>query len=248
MTIKMKNHIFIQGRVSSTRLPGKILMKIFDKTILELIVERLDRVKNVDKMILITGSNDKNALLVKEAEKIGLDHFCGSEQNLLDRFYNASKKFFPDNIIRVTADCPLIDFNLIDKGLKIFLENNYDLVNVGRKSNYPHGLDYEIFKTTALELAWKKTRSGFDSTEKFIQTFICPTDYILQSNDFKKFELINDDDLSQMRLTLDYKEDFELISKVYEKLYNNKQFFTLEDILDLFKKNPSLSLINQKYV
>lgn len=243
----MKSHIFVQGRMGSTRLPGKILMRICSKTILEIIIERLKKVKNIDKIALLTGPETENKLLIEEASRIDLDYFCGSSENLLDRFYQASKKFGSDNIIRVTADCPLIDFNLINKSLEIFIHNSYDILSVGRIPSFPHGLDFEIFTRDALTIAWKKTKEEFDNFQQFSNKFICPSEYILKSPDFKKYDLVSSKDMSNIRITLDYPEDFELISKIYEKLYNKKQDFALDDIMNLLEENPSLLSINKKY-
>lgn len=232
--------------MGSTRLPGKVLMRICNKTILELIFERLTKVNKIDRIILVTGPEDKNRELIREAADLGIDYFCGSEENLLDRYYNASRKFDSDNIIRVTADCPLIDFDLINKGLEIF-NTGYDILCVGRIPSFPHGVDFEIFKTTALNIAWKNMLNSFSNFEKFNSTFICPTEYILSSPDFKKYDLVSDIDMSKVRITLDYEEDFELISKIFDTLYNKKQYFTLNDILEVLQKDPSLTLINAKY-
>src|SRR3989304_2618928 len=245
---EIKNHIFLQARENSTRLPRKVLMKILDKSIIDLLVERLKKIENIDKIILVTGQLNNNKKLVELVTKNDLDYFCGSEENLLDRFYKAGKKFYSDNIIRVTADCPLIDFNLINKGLKIFIENNYDLLTVGRTSKYPLGLDFEIFKMKALHKAWKSTLKKYNNVEEFNDTFICPPEYMINNAEFKKFELVNDVDLSTIRITLDYPEDLELITKIYEGLYYKKKYFDLNDIMKLLEENPSLLGINQKYV
>ena len=246
--VEIKNHIFLQARENSTRLPRKVLMKILDKSIIELLVERLKKVGNIDKIILVTGQYNNNKKLVELVTKNELNYFCGSEENLLDRFYMAGKKFRSDNIIRVTAACPLIDFNLINKGLKIFIENNYDLLTVGRTSKYPHGLDFEIFTMKALHKAWKNTLKKYNSKEEFFDTFICPTEYMKNNAEFKKLELMNDIDFSTIRITLDYREDFELITKIYKELYYKKKYFDFNDIVKLMEKNPTLLAINQKYV
>ena len=149
----MKNHVFIQAHLASKRLPGKVLKKICGKSIVELIVERAYNIKNIDEIILVTGSVDKNNTLVDEAKKIKISYYCGSEENVLDRFFQASKEFNSDRIIRITADCPLIDFNIINIGMSIFDRNNYDILSNNRRKTYPHGLNFEIFKQSALHNA-----------------------------------------------------------------------------------------------
>lgn len=242
----MKNHIFLQARVNSKRFPGKILQKILGKTIIELIVERLRKIKNINQIILVTGPEEKNHLLIEEARRLNLDIFCGSEENILDRFYEASKKFGSDIIIRVTGDCPVIDFNVINKGVQLFSENKYDVLTITQKRTFPDGFDFEIFKKEALHTSWRDILSNFESREKFCETFINPIEYMIQNNKFKKFNLVNEVDYSNIRLTIDYPADLEFITIIYEKLYNGGKLFALNEILNLLKKNPELLKINQK--
>jgi len=244
----MKNNLYIQARLNSQRLPGKVLKKICDKSIIELITERVSNIKKIDDIILVTGSEDKNKLILDEAEKIGISYFCGSEENVLDRFYEASQVFDSTNIIRITADCPLIDFNIVNKAISIFEENNYDILSNNRIRTFPHGLNFEIFTKKALQKSWEQALNFYENKEKFLKTFIPPTLNMLENEDFKNFDLINDEDLSNIRLTLDYQEDFELIKKIYEFFYFKNEKFDLKDILEFLNKNPELLKINKKYI
>ena len=117
---RMDNIIFIQARMNSTRLPEKILKKISGKTILEIILERLENIGDIRQKILVTGPSEKNQKLVDESNRLGLDFFCGSEENLLDRYYQACCVFNAENIIRVTGDNPLVDSELIIDGMNTF--------------------------------------------------------------------------------------------------------------------------------
>jgi spore coat polysaccharide biosynthesis protein SpsF len=243
----MKNNIFIQSRLGSTRLPKKALKKICGKTIIELILERIKNVENVNEIILVTGKENMNKELVDEANRLEIQSFCGSEENILDRFYFASKKFPSNNIIRILADCPLIDFNLISKGLKIFESNKYDILSMARKRTFPHGLDFEIFKTTSLVRSWKNMIKELKTKDKIENTFINPIKYMLENNAFKKYDLINEKDLSKLRFTLDYPEDYELVKKIYEELYQKNYKFTLKEILHLLQDKPNLLEINKKH-
>ena len=110
----MTINVFIQARIGSTRLPGKVLKKIVNKTILELISERVSRIKNIQNVVITTGDVEKNLEVIKEAQRLHINYFAGSEENVLDRFYRASLQYPSDFIIRITADCPLIDFDLIN--------------------------------------------------------------------------------------------------------------------------------------
>ena len=129
-------------------------------------MQRLENVKNIDKIILVTGPLEKNKSLVDEARRLKLEYFCGNEENVLDRMYKASQKYNPDNIIRITADCPLVDFNIINNGLEIFLKNNYDMLTIGRKRTFPHGYDFEIFKKNALKVSWEDNVKKFENSDR----------------------------------------------------------------------------------
>ena len=243
----MKNHIFLQARLKSKRFPNKVLKKICGKTIIELIVERLRKIKNIDDIILVTGPKESNTLLLEEAKRLDLKIFCGSEENVLDRFYKASKKFQSDIITRITADCPLIDFNVINEGYRIFHSGDYDVINIEQRRTFPDGFDFEIFKKDALHTSWQDNLAKFDNEEQFCSTFITPVKYMVETKKFKNFNLINDVDYSHIRLTLDYPEDLEFIKQIYEELYEKNQSFALKEILELLERKPELIEINRKY-
>lgn len=233
--------------MGSTRLPGKILKKIVNKPILELILERLSYISNVEKIVLVTSENENNKQLIDFAKKNNLEYFQGSEENLLDRFFSASKKFPCDNIIRVNADCPLIDFNLIKKGLEQFLENDYDILSTDRIRTFPHGFDFEIFKMSSLEKSWNEIKQKYDD-EKFYHTFISPVKNLLENPKFKNFDFISSPNLSHIRLTLDYIEDFILIEKIYQNLYKKNRKFAMKEIIEFLDDNPELLKINEKHI
>jgi len=248
----MNTHIYIQAQVGSTRLPRKVLEKAMGKTMIHLLWERLTQVKNANKIILVTGPKDLNADLINEAENIELDYFSGSEQNLLDRYYHASQKYDSHYIVRVTADCPLIDYNLIDKGIKIFTNSNQqgkkiDILICNHNKSLPHGMNFQIFTKKTLHSAWSDTKKNFPNLKIFEDTFINPIQYILEADKFEKYHLANicKDNMRDVRLTLDYPEDLQLIKQIFKELYEKKKFFTLNDILQLLKEKPSLIEINK---
>ncbi|MBI2642363.1 MAG: glycosyltransferase family protein, partial [Candidatus Wildermuthbacteria bacterium] len=208
MTLRVpqgKIQVFLQARLRSARLPRKVLLKILGKSVIALTVERLQRVRGIDKIVLVTGPREKNEELVREAERVGVPYFCGSEDNVLDRFYQAAKVFQPQAIVRVTADCPLVDPIVIEKGLKEFAEGTYDIVGNTRLRTYPDGMDFEVFLAAALETAWKNDLARLH-----------PTQYMWREKAFKAKDIQTAPDLSHIRLTLDYPEDFTLIKSVYE--------------------------------
>lgn len=243
--LNKKIGIILQARMGSTRLPGKVMKKIIGKTIIELTVERLKRVKIADEIILATSIDPKNDIVIEEAKKLKINYFRGNEENVLDRFYKTCKKFKLDVIIRITGDCPLIDPVVINNGIEIFKKNNVDIVSNTQRRTFPHGLDLEVFTADSLEKAWldEKDRLG----DNFLSSFVNPTEYIKKSGKFKHLDLLNENDLSEIRITLDYPEDFELISKIFEKLYLQNPNFGLTEIEKLYNKDPQLFEINKKY-
>jgi len=244
----MNVHIFIQARIGSTRLPGKVIKKISNKTIIELIIERALKIKGINEIFVVTGPQEKNLPLIHELEKLNVKYFCGNEDNVLDRFYNASNLLKSDIIIRITADSPLIDADIISKALEKFSQNKFDILSVNRIKTFPHGLNFEIFSKTALEKSWNEVKKQFLSKEQFDRTFIPPTKFMLENTQFKNYDLINDKNLENIRITLDYPEDFELIEKIYDSLYINGKYFGLDEIREFLAKNQELLKINKKYV
>jgi len=241
----MTNQIFIQARMGSKRFPGKILKKINNKTLIEILLERLQNVNKIDKILLITGNSEKNEQLVSEAKRLDLEYFCGNENNILDRFYQASKKFNSDNIIRITGDNPLVDYEILNQGLDIFLENKFDILSNNRIRTYPLGLNFEIFTKNALERSWNENFAKFKNEEEFFKTFISPTKYMLESVNFNNYDLINETDYSSIRLTIDYPEDLEVVTKIFESLYSKNKNFTLPEIIQFLKNHPNLLKLNK---
>jgi spore coat polysaccharide biosynthesis protein SpsF len=235
----MKNILIIsQARCGSTRLPGKVLKKICDKPLLWYLYKRIDNVKTPNTFIIATATNPNSKPIIEFAEKFNINVFVGSEEDVLDRHYQAAKKFSGDIIVRITSDCPLADPQIIDTGLKIFLNGNYDYVSNVHPPTYPDGFDVEIFSFNALEIAWKEAKEQFDREHV--------TAYIWRNSDkfiLKNFE--NNEDLSNIRLTVDTKEDFILISKVIERFFENWSNITMNDVVNFLMENPELLKINR---
>lgn len=243
----MKKVVIIQARMGSTRLPGKVMVKIKGMTVLAHIVERIRCCKNVDDIIIATSLNKNDDLIVKECSNIGVNYFRGSEQDVLSRYYHTAKQSNADLIVRITADCPLIDFTIIDNMIIEFIEkdtlnnidymSNFDVV----KNTFPRGMDVEIIKACALEKTYR------DAKESYEREHVTP--YIYNNPD--KFNLIgysNNEDLSKYRFTLDTKEDLQLIKVIYDNLYEDNNIFSMNDIIDFINKNPQVVRINENVV
>lgn len=230
----------IQARTGSTRLPGKILKKVLGKTMLELMVERVKRAEIIDKIVIATTDKPEDKKIADLAKKLGLDFYRGSENDLLDRYYQTAKKFDIDTIVRISSDCPLIDPKIIDRVVGFYLKNkkNCDYVSNTDPPTYPDGMDTDVFSFKALEETWQK--ADLLSEREHM------TQYIRNHPEkFRKKNVSrNGKDLSRLRLTLDNPEDFILIKKIFTALYPKNKYFSLADILEFLEKNPKLVLLN----
>lgn len=230
----------VQARMGSTRLPGKVLMNVEGKTILSHVVDRVKQSKKIDEVIVATTTLEKDDVIIKELEKINCNYYRGSEENVLDRYYNAAKLYKGDIIIRITSDCPLIDPNVIDDMINYYLSHDYFMVsNAGlqmENRTYPRGLDTEIFSFELLEKAWLNADKNYEKEHVTIYMYE-------NENNICFFK--NNIDFSKYRLTVDTIEDFNLIKSIYEKLYIDKKYFYLDNIIKLLRENPQLYEINK---
>lgn len=236
----MKIAAIIQARMTSTRLPGKVLMDISGKPMLWHIVERLKYSKKIGEVILAIPDTKQNDFLEKFAEDNDLKYFRGSEEDVLSRYYEAAKKFRTDVIVRITSDCPLVDPEIVDMIIEKHLNSDADYTSNTIKRTFPRGLDTEVFDFNILEKTRKNAKENYQREHVTPYIYENPNEFKLQSVEVKgKFEKPN------LRLTVDTKEDLILIRRVYEYLYKPKDIFYIGDIINLFNKYPQLSLINK---
>jgi glutamate-1-semialdehyde aminotransferase/spore coat polysaccharide biosynthesis protein SpsF (cytidylyltransferase family) len=235
MELKKNVLAIIQARYNSTRFPGKVIQKIENKTILEILIQRLSKSKYISKIIVACSKNPKDKTILDICKKLGVNYFTGSENDVLDRFYKAAKKYKGANIVRITADCPLLDYQIVDDVISNFFLKKVDYASNVHPPTFPDGLDVEVFKFSALKEAYTKT--GQSSEREHV------TPFIINNKKFKKFNLKNYKDYSFLRLTLDEKEDFILIKKIIKNFKNNLNF-NLKNILNLYKKKKNFFLIN----
>ena len=228
----------IQARMGSTRLPGKVLLDIMGKPLLAHIIDRILESKLVNSnIILATTTNPADHVLVDFANENHLDCFIGSEEDVLDRFYQAAKQAGADIIVRITADDPFKDPEIMDKIIQIMIDDNFDYVSNTIKPTYPEGLDIEVFSFESLERAWKESKKTSEREHV--------TPYIWNHPDlFKLYNVKNDVDLSSMRWTLDTDKDLEFTKAVYERLYVPGKTFLMRDILTILNDEPDLQKIN----
>ena len=234
---KKKIHIIIQARLESTRLPNKVLKIINKKTILKTLLDRLKCSKLANKIILAIPKNSKNHKLKEYIIKNKLKNFYeGSSEDVLSRYYGAAKKFSSDIIIRITADCPLIDPKLIDQMILKFKKSNVHYLSNTLNPTYPDGYDIEIFDFETLKKTFKNAKQKLDREHVTL--------YIKRNKaKFKIKNFSHSTNLSNLRLTIDEEDDFKLISNI-TSLMKNKHFFELKDVEKLYKKNPKLFKLN----
>ncbi len=232
----------VQARMGSTRLPGKVLIDIQGKPLLEHVIERLRDSRFIDQIIIATTGNEGDRAIIEFAQSNGLSYYVGSEDDVLDRFYQAAKKFCTDTIVRITPDDPFKDTEVIDKVIGYYLENKdkLDYVSNTIKPTYPEGLDVEVFSFEALEKVWQEARKASEREHV--------TPYIWNNPElFRLANVESDEDLSHLRWTIDYEEDLRFVREVYARLYHGQVFF-MRDILALLRAEPELAQINQGVV
>ena len=238
---RKKIHVIIQARQESTRLPNKVLKIINKKTIIKTLFDRLKCSKLVDEIIFAIPKNNKNNELKKYILKNKFKNlYEGSSEDVLSRYYGAAKKFSSDIIIRITADCPLIDSTLLDQMISKFINSKVNYLSNTLNPTYPDGYDIEIFDFKTLKKTFQNSKQKIDREHVTL--------YIKRNKDkFKVRNFSHSSNLSNLRLTLDEEDDFKLISRV-TNLMKNKYFFKLKDVEKLYKKNPKLFKLNSYLV
>jgi len=228
----------LQARLTSSRLPRKVLMPILGRPMLIRQIERINKSTEIDCLVVATSSDVTDDPLVSMCSEYGIKCARGSLNNVLERFVAAARPFHPDIIVRFTGDCPLIDPVLTDLIIRNFLENDFDYISNCRPPTYPDGL--EVMRFSCLEEA---DREAFlPSHREHVTIFIHS-----QPERFRLANFMDTVDRSNMRWTVDHLEDFEFVNKVYEALYPSKPNFTTQDILELIDRNPKLKLLNNHF-
>lgn len=235
----MKIIAIVQARMGSTRFPNKVMQKINDVPIIELLLNRLSLVSTLDQIILATPSNQSSLSLDSYVKKLGYEVFNGSENDVLDRYYQAAKQKEPDAIVRITGDCPLIDPELVSDIINSFIMQDVDYLSNTLVPTYPDGLDTEIFTFQSLEKAAKLAKKPYEREHV--------TPFIYESGLFRTANYDCDEDHSNKRWTVDEVADYEVISSVYDYFSPNIEF-SWRDILALQEIKPELFKINQDLI
>ncbi len=235
----MRFLVIIQARCGSTRLPSKILKDVEGKTALEQMLGRVSRSKKVDEVMVATTINPEDLAIVKLVSNLGFRVFVGSSDDVLDRYYQAAKLIRPEYVIRLTSDCPLMDWRLIDDAIDELEPDSDDLCSY--TETFPDGEDIEIIRFNALEDMWKNARLASEREHVTLYVKKHPEIYKLQNYECKIGNLKNE------RWTLDEPEDLELIRAVY-KSFAPRTDFSMEEIYRFLQDNPQIRGLNQKHI
>lgn len=229
----------IQARMGSTRLPGKVLRRILDRPVLDHLVERLSRVAEIDSIVIATSNKEVDDQIAQFCSASSIPHSRGSENDVLDRFYQAALELKARTVLRITGDCPLIDPDLVSQLVELYHSGNYDycgiatgagVANMGEIKRFPDGLDAEVMSMEILKTAWEEATA--------LQHREHVTPFIWQHPDrFHLGTLFSDEDLGHYRWTLDEAADFSLINWIYSELYHKNPEFDYHDVVMLLKKN-----------
>ncbi len=239
MSTKKKIIAIIQARSGSTRLPGKVLKPILDRPMIIHMLERVKRSKKLNGIVLATTDQTSDDEIAKIVKEFGVPVFRGSELDVLDRFYKAAKEEKTDIVIRLTGDCPLMDPEVIDEVITHFENSKGKIDYTSTPSNYPEGLDIEIFPFSALEKSAQN--ATLPSEREHVSLYIKNHPELFTCSTWKKGEADN----SKMHWSVDTENDFEFVKRIFEELYPTNPNFGKDDILKFLEKHPEYLEINK---
>lgn len=237
--------IVVQARMSSSRLPGKVMLPILGHSLLYRMVERLRMIKHKAEIVIATSQESSDDIISQESERIGVACYRGSLDNLLDRHYQVGLQTGAAIVLKIPSDCPLIDPRIIDEVLDFYYADpfRYDYVSNLHPATFPDGNDVEIMTMECLERTWKEAEKQLELEHT--------TPYIWENQE--KFRIGNvvlqsgEDYSISHRFTIDYEADYQFIKRVFEELYPKKTDFSCDDILNLLEEKPEIYSINNKY-
>jgi spore coat polysaccharide biosynthesis protein SpsF len=231
----------LQARMTSTRLPGKVLKDILGKPMLSRQLERVRRSELIDKLVVATSSDASDDAIASVCSCEGVACFRGELTDVLDRYYQCAIQYSPSLIVRLTGDCPLADSSIIDGAIAMHERENNDYTSTTIKPSFPDGLDAEVVAPEVLTTAWKEAVEPFE--REHVMPFIWR-----RPERFKLGQFRCDQDFSHLRWTVDRPEDYELVLAVYRALYPHNPEFGWCDVLALVTAQPELTRLNKQFV
>lgn len=229
-----------QARTGSTRLPGKVLKRVGDKTLLDIHFDRIRQSQKIDQLLVATTIAPEDEAIVELASAQGLPVYRGSVSNVLDRFYQAALPYKPEWIVRLTSDCPLIDPQVIDMIIRTAIETDMDYCSNTLEPTFPDGMDVEVFKFSALEKAWRDATSTSD--KEHVTPYIHQNSSFFEKALFRSCNIPCAIDYSDVRLTVDEASDLEVITLLIEQLGTGKDW---KSYADYYRTNDLVNGINK---
>lgn len=233
----------IQARMGSSRLPNKVMKEILEKPLIGYLLENVSKAKQIDTLIVATTTNKEDDLLAKYVQEAGYRVFRGSEDDVLSRYYEAFHTLKEietyKGIVRLTGDCPLLQPELIDKVITTFLENDYD--HVCLSEDFAEGLDTEIFKPQLLKEAYENAKNASEREHVML--------YVSNNRDkYNMYQLGNETDDSNYRITVDEPEDFEVVKTIIEEFTKENKELTIKNIKEFLDQNEDIHALNSTII
>jgi spore coat polysaccharide biosynthesis protein SpsF len=225
----------VQARMGSTRLPGKILKPLAGKPALWHLLDRLRRCRHVATIVIATTVHPRDDVVESLCRDMNVACFRGSEEDVLDRYYRAAVQFGADPVLRITADCPVIDPVVVDDVVSGYFSDRYDVYGLG--GEFPDGLDCVLYSRHALETAWRE--ASLPEEREHVQPYMDKHPEIFRRGLLKRFH-----GLAHHRWTLDDESDYQLLSGIFDRLYVPGRIFLTDDILRLAEREPQLFALN----
>ena len=237
----MTTNIMLQARMSSSRLPKKVLKPILGTPMLAHQIARLKNVTSVNEIIIVTSNDASDDAIADLCDDLKVKCFRGDLNNVLDRFYQASQQYPSDHVVRLTGDCPLIDPTIVDNVIALHQREGFDYTSNCVPATFPDGLDVEVMTSKALKSSWLQAvkPSELEHVTPFIRN---------NPGQFNFGSYLHECDLSSLRWTVDEQEDFDFVERIYQDLYPSNNTFDLNDILQHLKRHPELLKINQGFI
>ena len=227
----MKTVAIVQARMGSSRLPGKVMKQVEGLPMIEVLLKRLSRAKNLDQIVVATSIDPRNEPFVEYVKVMGFECVQGSENDVLERYLQAAVHCEADVVVRITGDCPLVDPHLVDIVVQGFKQAHVDYYTNCAPPTFPDGLDIEVFTFEALKKSAQMTQSKHDHEHV--------TPYLRESGEFKTATFKNDVDLSAWRWTVDEASDLEVIRRVFSHFSPNL-YFGWEEVVALRQSMPQI--------
>ena len=235
----MKVVAIVQARMGSTRLPNKVMKPIGGVPMIEILLARLACAKEINEIMVATSVDPRNQPLADHVAALGYKCYCGSENDVLDRYLQAAKSANADVVVRITGDCPLVDPALVDEVIRQFKVSKVDYSSNAAPPTFPDGLDIEVFTFAALEKAAQETSNPFDHEHV--------TPYLRESGRFKQACMQHSEDLSGLRWTVDEPADYDVVSRVFAH-FSPDIHFSWQQVLQLQRSQPEIFTLNQNLI